>query len=508
MANENLVNSPNNKVVIIGQVTKYDNDVYTIKPVEVTLGKINPDTKDFVCMFNNRTFPELKEVIRDEEEVEEKLYYLAPIDLDELIEKFHVDEKEDGAENTAMVIYLKNIREHVIEAKKNNDELDVRFIEKSKLKKLPVEPNLNAIEKPTIIVPNEEIAIPDLEEIVTPSTYVNPLGVKIDLQYFIKYMKERIMNNDDKIKYICKTISYNLTAADPYDVENILAIGPTGSGKTETINTIREWAKGYNIPVAIFDSTSLSSAGYKGKDVEDFLKRIYFDSGKNPALFERAIFALDEFDKLKNSELGMKEAAQQSLLKVIEGGIFDVEIDKFGSTVKMDTTGMTIYGLGAFSDIFEKKSKEHQGIGFKSDISNEQIEKIIYDIKDKDIIKNGFMPELIGRFPNRFVYKKLDKDGLRNVLTKSKRSVMLRKFKRLLEQFNTEVDYDDSFLDAFIEKTLSSELGARSLNRIYSETLSDAEADIMIADYEDGGKKKVLKLTSDIFTDSTKFELK
>ncbi len=508
MKKENYVNGPNDKVVIIGQVIELSRGIYSVLPQEVAFGKIDEETNEFTCMDNKRTFPALKEIIRDGKSSSEKLYFFAPRDLGDLMDRFHVDPNERGAANTAAIIYMENIREHIVEARIDNEDVDVRFIEKAKLNKMPSEPNLNVLSNPTIIVPNEEVVIPDLEEIITPSTYVNPLGVKIDLQYFIKYMKERIMNNDDKIKYICKTISYNLTAADPYDVENILAIGPTGSGKTETINTIREWAKGYKIPVAIFDSTSLSSAGYKGKDVEDFLKRIYFDSGKNPALYERAIFALDEFDKLKNSALEMKEAAQQSLLKVIEGGIFDVEIDKYGSTVKMDTTGMTLYGLGAFSDIFEKKSKDHQGIGFKSDISNEQAEEIIYNITDKDIIKNGFMPELIARFPNRFVYKKLDKDGLRNVLTKSKRSVMLRKFKRLLEQFNTEVDYDDSFLEAFIEKTLSSELGARSLNRIYSETLKDAEADIMIADYEDGGKKKVLKLTSDIFTDSTKFELK
>ena len=506
MANENFVNSPNNKVVIIGQVTKYDADVYTIKPVEVTLGKINPDTNDFVCMFNNRTFPELKEVIRDEEEAEEKLYYLAPVDLDELIEKFHIDEKEDGAVNTAMVYYMKNIREHVIEAKKNNGELDVRFIEKKKLKKLPAEPNLNAIEKPTIIVPDTEIVLP-AEEIETPSQYVNPLGVKIDLEYFIKYMEERILNNDDKLEDICTTISYNLTASDPRNVENIMCIGPTGSGKSETIKVLQEWAKIYNIPVALNDSSSLSTAGYEGENVATLLKNLYFDSGKNPALYERAIFALDEIDKIKTSNLEIKEAAQNSLLKVIEGHLFHVPIDKYGTSVPIDTTGMTLIGLGAFSEMFEQKSKEGKPMGFTTGLTIEEAERIHYKVTDKDLIKYGLKPELISRYPNRFIYTSPTKDGLRDVLTKSKRSVLLRKFKRLLEQFNTEVDYGDDFLDAFIEEAMKIERGGRNLDTIYSQTFKKAEAEIMKADFHDDGKKKVLKITGEILSNPRKFEL-
>lgn len=505
MKKESYVNGPNDKVVIIGQVIETSKGIYSVLPLEAAIGKINAETNEFTCMDNKRVFPALKEIIHDRDDFADKLYYFVPRDLSELMDRFHIDPNMDGAPNTAAIAYLKNIFEHIIEARIVDGDVDVRFIEKEKLKKMPTEPNLNAISKPTIIIPNDEKKIPAPEDIITPSQYVNPLGVKIDLRYFINYMQERIMNNDDEIRHICTTISYNLTASDPYNVENILAIGPTGSGKTETIRVIQEWAKGYKIPVVIFDSNALSSAGYKGKDVEDFLKRIYFDSGKDPALFERAIFALDEFDKLKITGLEMKEAAQNSLLKVIEGGVFDVEIDKYGSTVKMDTTGMTLYGLGAFSSLFEEKKKQ---IGFSAQLSKEETDKVYYDIAAKDLINYGFMPELIPRFQNRFVYKKLDKDGLWDVLTKSKRSVILRKFARLSEQFNTKVDYDDSFLEAYIDKTLNSDMGARSLNEIYSNTLKDAEEEIMIADFEDGGKKKVLKLTADIFSNPTNYELK
>ena len=505
MANENLVNSPNNKVVIICSVSKYGNDVYTICPEEVTLGKINEDTKDFICMFNNRSFPELKNIIRNEE-VEDQLYYFAPIELDELLDKFHINEKEDGAANVAMVMYMKNIREHIIEARIDKEDLDVRFIEKSKLAKMPEKPNLDAISRPTIIVPDKEIILPG-EEITTPSQYVNPLGVKIDLDYFINYMKERIMNNDETIEDICTTISYNLTASDPYDVEKILSIGPTGSGKTETLKVLREWAKGYKIPVAIFDGTSLSAAGYKGKDVEDFLKRLYFDADKNPALYERAIFAIDEIDKLKASELEMKEAAQDSLLKAVEGAIFPVEIDKFGTTVPIDTTGMTVWGLGAFSELFKKKKKDAQGFGFTAKVSKEEMEKMIYDVTDEELVKFGFKDEFVPRFPNKFIYREADKDGLRIVLTKSKRSVLLRTVKRLLDQFNTEVIYDDSFIDAFLDKTLETKSGGRSLNKICAATFKKAKAEIMRADFHDDGKKKVLKLTADTVSNPRKFEL-
>ena len=507
MGKQNFVNAPNDTVVVIGKVLKYDKDTFIIMPQEVALGKINNDTKDFLCMDNQRIFPELKEIIRDAETAVDKLYYFVPNNLDVLIDRFHIDANMEGAQNAAMVMFMKNIREHIVEARVAGEDIDIRFIEKEKLSKMPDKPNLNAVSKPTIILPGEEIVLPDAEEIITPSEYVNPLGVKIDLEYFIKYMKERVMNNEEEIEDICTTISYNLTASNPYDVENILSIGPTGSGKTETVRVIKEWAKPYKIPVAIFDSTALSSAGYKGKDVDDYLKSIYLDSGKNPALYERAIFALDELDKLKASELEMKEAAQDSLLKVVEGNVFDVEIDKFGSTVQMDTTGMTVYGLGAFSSLFEKKSKDAHPLGFSPALTKEEIEKLRYEVTTEDLVKYGFKSEFIPRFPNLFIYQELDKDGLRKVLTQSKRSVLLRTVKRFLEQFNTEVEYDESFIEAFIEKTLENKSGGRSLNKISAKTFKKAQAEIMKADFKDNGKRKVLKITGDTVSNPRKFTL-
>ena len=504
MKKDGLTNSPNNKVVIICKVLEYDKDIYSIIPQEVALGKIDDKSNDFICMDNERSFPELKELICDGADTE-KLYYFAPMNINDLVKKFRIKAKEAGAYNKAMIMYLKNIREHLIEARIDEEELDIRFIEKSTLNNTPTEPNLSAISKPTIIIPKKEIVVPKAED-VAPSKYINPLGVKIDLAAFIKYMQEQIMNNDDIIEDICTTIAYNLTAADPRDVRNIFAIGPTGCGKTETLKAIQDWAKPYKIPVVIYDSNSLSTAGYEGKSIDDYLRKIYYDSGGNPALYERAIFGLDELDKLKGN-LDIKVAAQDSLLKVLEGGVFDIELIKYGDRVSIDTTGMTMYGLGAFSEIFEEKKKEINSFGFNAGKTKEEVEKIKYDVTTKDLIKAGFKGEFIPRFPHRFVYKEMDAESMKIVLTQSNRSVLLRRVKRFLEQFHTELIYDDSFLDAFTDRALKEPSNGRSLDMICADTLIKAENKIMQADYIDGGKKKVLKISADIVSNPRKFEL-
>ncbi|MBR6708062.1 MAG: AAA family ATPase, partial [Clostridia bacterium] len=52
---------------------------------------------------------------------------------------------------------------------------------------------------------------------------------------------------------------------------NVLLLGPTGVGKTYLAQTL---AKTLKVPFAIADATTLTEAGYVGKDVENILLRL------------------------------------------------------------------------------------------------------------------------------------------------------------------------------------------------------------------------------------------
>ena len=135
----------------------------------------------------------------------------------------------------------------------------------------------------------------------------------------------------------------------------MILIGPTGVGKTELVRSLSALL---DLPYTIQDATSFTSAGYIGRDVDEILKDLYNAAGKNIEKAQKGIVFLDEFDKLRKSSTrtGQKdvggESVQQALLKIIEGGEFDVKKDKMGaSTFKFDTSNVLFIlggGIGCF----------------------------------------------------------------------------------------------------------------------------------------------------------------
>eukprot|EP01024_Parvocaulis_polyphysoides_P068188 TRINITY_DN8273_c0_g2_i3.p1 TRINITY_DN8273_c0_g2~~TRINITY_DN8273_c0_g2_i3.p1 ORF type:complete len:451 (-),score=23.57 TRINITY_DN8273_c0_g2_i3:29-1273(-) len=121
------------------------------------------------------------------------------------------------------------------------------------------------------------------------------------------------------------------------DKNNILLIGPTGSGKTYLCEVI---SKVLDVPLVIADATALTPAGYIGKDVElvifDLLQKCNFDVQRA----QKGIVCIDEIDKLKGKG-ETRQGVQQALLRFMEGANINVPKDgNFRSTseyINIDT---------------------------------------------------------------------------------------------------------------------------------------------------------------------------
>lgn len=72
---------------------------------------------------------------------------------------------------------------------------------------------------------------------------------------------------------------------------NIILAGPTGSGKTLFAKTI---AKLLDVPFAIADATTLTEAGYVGEDVENIVRYLWINSGRDAKRTAMGIVYLDE----------------------------------------------------------------------------------------------------------------------------------------------------------------------------------------------------------------------
>lgn len=265
---------------------------------------------------------------------------------------------------------------------------------------------------------------------------------------------------------------------------NILMIGPTGCGKTLLARTAAEIL---NVPFAEIDANAVTEAGYVGENVEECLVSLFRSAKNNLKLAEKGVVYIDEIDKIakKGDTNAYKdvsgEGVQNALLKMIEGTVVKIPINgghktSSKSLIAFDTTNVLFICSGAFSglyDIVEERGKQKQ-IGFKTD-SKQAAEKA--NIKTKDLIQYGMIPELLGRLPARAILHELNDDALIKVLTEPRNSLVSQE-KNEFEANGIRLIFTEGALRALVKKAKEYEGGARGLETAMEELLLDIKYDL------------------------------
>jgi ATP-dependent Clp protease ATP-binding subunit ClpX len=267
---------------------------------------------------------------------------------------------------------------------------------------------------------------------------------------------------------------------------NVLLLGPTGTGKTLLAQTL---AKALDVPFAIADATTLTESGYVGDDVESILSALLQAADFDVARAERGIIYLDEVDKIarKNDSASITrdvsgEGVQQGLLKLLEGSIAGVpphggRKHPEQPLVHINTKHILFIAGGAF-DGLEKiilKRLHQTPIGFGAKIPSKLDEKavdIFQYVQPEDLLKFGFIPELIGRFPVLAPLNGLSRDALYRVLTEP-RNALVKQYRKLFAMEGVELEFDRPALDAIITLAIGRGSGARSLRSILEDALRD-----------------------------------
>lgn len=270
---------------------------------------------------------------------------------------------------------------------------------------------------------------------------------------------------------------------------NILMLGPTGSGKTLLAQTL---AKILDVPFAIADATSLTEAGYVGEDVENILLRLIQAADFDVARAEQGIIYIDEIDKIARKSPNPSitrdvsgEGVQQALLKIIEGCVANVPPQggrkhPHQDFLQIKTDDILFMCGGTFEGLAEmvewRISKDKVSIGFNADRSSgkdsaaadDALEMVCAD----DLLKYGFIPELVGRLPVCVSLRKLDKEALISVLTEPK-NAFVKQYQCLFEMDDVELVFTDEALGAAADEALKHGTGARGLRSILENTLLD-----------------------------------
>jgi ATP-dependent Clp protease ATP-binding subunit ClpX len=309
----------------------------------------------------------------------------------------------------------------------------------------------------------------------------------------IKAHLDQYVIGQDEAKKTLSVAVYNhykrLRQNKKSDVEiqksNILMIGSTGSGKTYLAQSL---AKFLGVPFAIADATTLTEAGYVGDDVENILLTLLQNADFDNKLAEKGIVYIDEIDKLSRKSENMSttrdvggEGVQQALLKIIEGTVSRVPLSggrkhPQGECVNIDTSNILFICGGAF-DGLEKivyKDAGSKPIGFNADIerSDENGTLDLSDVQQKDLVKYGLMPELIGRLPVVTILNPLSVSDLVKILTEPK-NALTKQYQELLAMDGVKLEFEEDALKRIVHKAIERHTGARGLRSILENSMRD-----------------------------------
>lgn len=293
--------------------------------------------------------------------------------------------------------------------------------------------------------------------------------------------------------------------------KNIMVYGPTGCGKTFTVEKLAEFL---DVPCIIVDATDFTEAGYVGKDVDSMVRDLIEmapgkTDGEKIARARHGIIFIDEVDKKAKDEGWhgsdiSREGFQRALLKLVEEK--DVPVDDpfrpkiemvslMGSSQKkkeaktISTKGILFICGGSFSrpansleDLVKERltgkrnDKGHTQIrGFAKDSGGggeESNSCYLSQAKPDDFFAFGMIPELVGRFPVHSHVNPLAKSDLVRIMKESEDSI-LDQYKAELELYGIKIEFSDDAIDYVAEEASKQKTGARGLLTVWERILAD-----------------------------------
>lgn len=323
-----------------------------------------------------------------------------------------------------------------------------------------------------------------------------------DIKNIEKNVLRSIIGQDKQVRQIITAIYRTIHFRSIKS--NVLIIGNSGTGKTETIKQI---AKRLHIPYTIEDATKYTQEGYYGADVNDMIYNLLDNANNDIKKAQNGIIAIDEIDKKAGHQEHDVAGTEvlKSLLKLIEGTTIKIPSleDPFGEEmIDFETRHLIIIFLGAFSGLEKIRDKRlnTNSIGFKVEENKKEAQKSRF-VK-KDLVNYGMPEEFVGRIDTIIEMNKLTKQDLSLILRKSDLSIF-RRYQSELKKKGIVLSYDGKIFERIAEESLALDTGARELSNTVNYMFENIMYDILA----NPNQYKKCNLDLDVVTDNTKYKL-
>lgn len=256
---------------------------------------------------------------------------------------------------------------------------------------------------------------------------------------------------------------------------NALLIGPTGVGKTHSIETAADKIR---VPLVIADAARLMPTMGAGEirfddifaelvtSAERLISRTEAMTRTTPAeLARRGVVFLDEFDKLNidpRLPLQSNYVLQRALLQILEGARVPVKSSARPASSPdeyLDTRGILFVASGAFEGIRDERIRSLR----PQEIARQGLP--VGAVIPADIHSYGFIPELIARLPVFIHFDALEVQDLIDILNNEivDPSIVYRRY---LNDLNVDLKLTDEFKTYIAEQASMLNMGARGLHQI------------------------------------------
>ncbi len=255
-------------------------------------------------------------------------------------------------------------------------------------------------------------------------------------------------------------------------VGHIVLTGPTGVGKTLSIETI---AKKAGIPFVRTTCASKSVDGFTGEHFSKFLVEVR-EKAQGEAPY--CIVLVDELDKTVWGGWGgadFGQRIQECLISYIDG--VTVQGDMNNPAIRglgLNTKNILFVFAGAFLNngemslddiVMERVCSNEPQIGFGKEPKKKELSaRVMQNLSPEDIIKYGLKAELVGRIPWLAVLESLSVEDKTKILLESRQSPLKHSMRLLeLKGYRTRIDDD---VPRYIAECCPEETGARALYSI------------------------------------------